>query len=258
MMIDKNRLLSMDSAKAIKAEGYGYLNAIHYMAPFTSGGVGDMCGNASPQCVELCLGWYSGHAAMVTDLETGIGKARASRIAKARMFMNDRSTYMNHLARLIFRAEMKADRMGKTLCIRLNGSTDLNWSRIAFKPDGGTARLIRAYENIYVNLPNLFADVQFVEYTKDFKRLGKVAPNVHQTFSFSGENHDECKAALAGGHSIAVVFGHGLPKMWWGHPVIDGDIHDLRHLDPANVVVGLSPKGSKAKSSTNGFVIRDY
>ena len=109
-----------------------------------------------------------------------------------------------------------------------------------------------------ITLPGLFPEVQFVEYTKDFKRLGKAAPNVHQTFSFSGENHSACDAALAAGHNVAVVFGNGLPKTWQGYPVIDGDKHDLRHLDPKGVVVGLTPKGAKAKRSTNGFVVRDY
>ena len=258
MAINFDRVMSMDSAKAIKAEEYGWLNGIHYMAPFTSGGVGDLCGNASPQCIELCLGWYSGQAAMVADLEAGIGGVRASRIAKARLFMENRNEYMNHLARFIVRAARKAARLGKRLCIRLNGSTDLNWSKIKFRVDTRTAIMCGVLEGTMTSLPTLFFRVQFVEYTKDFKRLGKVAPNVHQTFSFSGENHSACDAALAAGHNVAVVFGNGLPKTWQGYPVIDGDKHDLRHLDPKGVVVGLTPKGAKAKRSTNGFVVRDY
>jgi hypothetical protein len=258
MTIDKNKLLSTDNAKAEKAEEYGYINCIHYMAPFTSGGVGDLCGNASPQCVELCLGWYSGQAAMVSNLETDVSGVRASRIAKARMFMEDRHSYMNALVRCVYSAKVKATRHNKALCTRLNGSTDLNWSRIKFRVDLPTSVKCGVPVGIMATIPELFSLDQFAEYTKDFERLGKVQSNIHQTFSFSGENHDECKAALAGGHSIAVVFGHGLPDTWWGHPVINGDLHDLRHLDPANVVVGLSPKGRKAKASTNGFIIRDY
>jgi len=256
MAINYDRVMSMDSAKAVKAEGYGYLNAIHYMAPFTSGGVGDLCGNASPQCVELCLGWYAGHVAMVVDLEAGIGHVRAARIAKARMFMEHRNEYMNHIARFIVRASRKARRLLKKFCARLNGSTDLNWSRIKFKVDARTAAMTGVPEGTMITLPALFPDVQFVEYTKDFKRLGAVAPNVHQTFSFSGENHEECKAALAAGHNVAVVFGMAFPATYWGATVINGDKHDLRHLDPKGVVVGLSPKGAKAKRSTNGFVVR--
>jgi hypothetical protein len=40
-------------------------------------------------------------------------------------------------------------------------------------------------------------------------------------------------------------------------PVIDGDEHDLRHLDGRGVVIGLSPKGPRAKHDKSGFVIRN-
>jgi len=32
----------------------------------------------------------------------------------------------------------------------------------------------------------------------------------------------------------------------------------LRHLDPSPVIVGLDPKGAKAKADQSGFVVRDY
>lgn len=35
----QNRIFSTDSAKAIKAQGFGYLNAIHYLAPSDLSGV---------------------------------------------------------------------------------------------------------------------------------------------------------------------------------------------------------------------------
>jgi hypothetical protein len=50
------------------------------------------------------------------------------------------------------------------------------------------------------------------------------------------------------------------PAMWNGYRVIDGDQHDLRHLDPrgaVGVVIGLSPKGRKAKKDMRGFVVRN-
>ena len=40
--------------------------------------------------------------------------------------------------------------------------------------------------------------------------------------------------------------------------MIDGDLHDLRHLDPKGVVVGLSSKGNKVKRDMSGFVVRDH
>ena len=37
------QFFSLDSPKAIKARAYGYMNAINYMAPADTAGVGDMC-----------------------------------------------------------------------------------------------------------------------------------------------------------------------------------------------------------------------
>jgi hypothetical protein len=53
-----------------------------------------------------------------------------------------------------------------------------------------------------------------------------------------------------------MVFHGGLPASFAGFPVIDGDKHDLRHLDAkGGFIVGLSPKGRKAKRDTSGFVV---
>ncbi|MCH8014657.1 MAG: hypothetical protein IH823_07785 [Candidatus Dadabacteria bacterium] len=61
--------------------------------------------------------------------------------------------------------------------------------------------------------------------------------------------------------NFAVVFdtkkGKALPQTWQGINVFDGDLDDLRFLDPSNVIVGLRAKG-KAKKETataTGFVI---
>jgi hypothetical protein len=49
--------------------------------------------------------------------------------------------------------------------------------------------------------------------------------------------------------------GADLPATWNGITVIDGDISDLRFLDPRGVIVGLRGKGEARKGSHNGFVI---
>ena len=58
------RFFSCDNPKAIKAQKLGWMNAINYMAPHRSAQVGDLCGNASPGCIALCLGEHSGNAAL--------------------------------------------------------------------------------------------------------------------------------------------------------------------------------------------------
>ena len=243
------KLFSTDSAKAIKADAYGYLNAIHYMAPHTSGGKGNLCAGASPECIAACLGKYSGQAAMVLDLENGTNSVRESRKRKAELFFEDSKAYCGRLADDIGKLQGKASGNGKELCIRLNGSQDVPWERIRFN----YGKLCN------VTLFELFPSVQFVDYTKLPERMIAPPKNLHLTFSFSGHNWPMCEKLLKLGRNVAVIFGEGLPKAYEGHEVINGDLHDLRHLDPkTGVIVGLSPKGRKAKAMNSAFIIRDY
>lgn len=263
-------IFSTDSAKAAKAGGFGYLNAIHYMAPAFTGGYGNLCSHASLECIALCLGLFSGQAAMVADLENGTNNVRESRKNKARLFMHNRAAYMNEIARQIVRIVLKAQREGLTPCIRLNGSTDLAFERIRFDLDQKTrkalAKLYRALgwqwpDNLRIGGPlmtllQLFHWVQFVDYTKNHNRLGKAPANLDLTLSYSVRNSKDCVQALLGGHNVAIVFADGLPESFAGFPVINGDLHDLRHLDAkGGFIVGLSPKGNKAKKDTSGFVV---
>jgi hypothetical protein len=245
-----NRIFSTDSPKAIKAEAYGYLNAIHYMAPAELGGVGNLCPHASAGCRALCLGQYSGQASMVADLELGDNATRKSRREKAQAFMRDRRGYLLAMHREITKLERKAVFAGKRLCVRLNGSTDIVWEGL--KLDGKT-------------LFDWFPLVQFVDYTKNPHRFDRPLPaNLHLTFSRSEVNEAVALELLARGVNVAVVFGSGKPIAWNGYRVVDGDTHDLRHLDPRvakdsgaiGFVIGLSPKGRKAQKDTSGFVVR--
>ena len=246
-----SKFFSTDSAKAIKADKFGYLNAINYMAQADTGSVGfkkyfTLCPDASDGCKSLCLGKYSGQAAMVKDLEKGINSVRASRIAKAQWFMSDRQAFMREMAHHVKLLSRKAERENKKLAIRPNGSTDISFE------------YIKGYNG--QTLPEQFPEIQFIDYTKNMKRiLNPNRPsNYHLTFSLSEVNMHEAIHVLANRKNVAVVFGHGLPDSYLGHRVIDGTEHDLRHLDPSPVIVGLDPKGAKAKSDTSGFVVRDY
>lgn len=258
------RLFSTDSAKAAKASGFGYLNAIHYMAPHTLGGHGNLCSHASPQCIALCLGHYSGQAAMVSDLELDTNPTRESRKLKAKLFMTERADYMNRLARDIIKLDAQATREGLALCVRLNGSTDISYERIRFNLDAKTIKSLekagllgRLTYLSQVTLLELFHWVQFVDYTKNPNRLGKAPSNLDLTLSYSGNNSQACVDALLAGHNVAMVFhGNCIPDSFAGFPVINGDLHDLRHLDDkGGFIVGLLPKGRKAKRDTSGFVV---
>ena len=240
------KFFSTDSAKAIKADKYGYLNGINYMAPHTTGGAGNLCPHSSQGCRDLCLGMYSGQAAMVSDLEHGTNTVRESRKAKAQFFMTDRNAFMAEMAHHIRAMVRKAKRENKKLAIRPNGSTDIPCERV--KTANGQT------------LPERFPETQFIDYTKNARRIldQRKPDNYHLTFSLSETNKADAEKVLAAGHNVAVVFGHGQPKTFMGYPVIDGTEHDLRHLDPSPVIVGLDPKGKKAKADESGFVVRGY
>jgi hypothetical protein len=175
------------------------------------------------------------------ELETGSNAVRASRVAKAQLFMRDRKAFVAEMVAGIHSAKRAAAHQGLKLCVRLNGATDINWPRAIF---------------------DQFADVQFVDYTKSMAKAlaharGQLAPNYHVTFSRSETNEADCVRVLEAGGNVAVVFAGPFPATYLGARVIDGDQSDLRHLEgKQGLVVGLSPKGRKAKADRSGFVVR--
>ena len=198
--------------------------------------VGNLCPNASAGCIALCLGEHSGNAALYPAV-------LKSRIAKAQLLMRDRQAFLQEMTAGICRARATAQHQKLKLCVRLNGATDIAWERMA---------------------PAIFAnnaDLQFVDYTKSPKRAleharGQLPANYHLTFSRSETNESDCLRVLEAGGNVAVVFAGAFPASYLGFPVIDGDRHDLRHLDGRGVVVALSPKGRKAKADKSGFVVQ--
>ena len=105
-------------------------------------------------------------------------------------------------------------------------------------------------KNLMENNPN----VQFIDYTKIANRLlQKLPKNYSLTYSQAENNLDNVKKVLKTKYNIATVFRKKLPEKWLGRRVIDGDKHDLRHLDPKKIIVGLRAKG-RAIKNFNGFV----
>jgi hypothetical protein len=98
-----------------------------------------------------------------------------------------------------------------------------------------------------------FPEVQFYDYTKHYRRMFRPRPaNYHLTFSLHEANRHLAPSVLEAGMNVAVVTPDPRGSLF-GRPVIDGDTHDLRFLDPAPVVVGLRPKGT-LRRATSQFV----
>lgn len=183
-----------------------------------------------------------------------MNNVQQARINKKTFFFNEREEFMSCLFENVARVERRAIKIDLKPCIRLNGTSDINWERIGFKVAG-------RFGSIMEHFPH----VQFYDYTKRPlpKRLRDCPPNYDLTFSRSETNDKECLEALAGyGARVAVVFADPIsrrPHHWMvAHSLtcglVDGDQHDLRFLDPQGVIVALSAKGD-AKKDESGFVI---
>jgi hypothetical protein len=232
-------MASVDNPKASKATKFGFLNAILYMAPSDSAGVGNLCPH-SGACVDLCLGEHSGQAAIRREDEDNA--TTLARKARARTFMNDREKFMRYVVDDIIRLRRIAHDMGLKLCYRFNGGTDV---------------AVPAW------LCDRFADVVFIDYTKNPNRMsaylqGKLPVNYSLTFSRDTHNERLAERFLSQGGNVAVVFAQR-PITWRGFAVIDGDRHDVRtpSMDGRGVVIGLTPKGAKAKRDMSGFIVRE-
>lgn len=217
-------------AKMTKSAKSGiYLPYILHLAPARESGY-QTCPKATAGCAAACLN-TAGRGAF-----TNVQRAR---IEKTKLFFEQRAQFLAQLVDEIGKAERKAEKLGKTLTVRLNGTSDLRWEM--YKAFNG--------KTIFEVFPN----VVFYDYTKIANRDVSNIPNYSLTFSLAESNATDVSKAIGNGMNVAVVFRDTLPETWQGMPVIDGDVDDLRFLDPKFVIVGLRAKG-KAKKDTTGFV----
>jgi hypothetical protein len=197
---------------------------------------------------------------MVKDQNDMEGNSvRRSRAQKARRFMSDRAGYMRDIIRSTELLIARAARMKLTPCVRLNGSTDVAYESIRIRAEWSVKYpFLTPY--IGQSIFEIFPSVAFVDYTKNPLRFNRPLPsNYHLTFSRSETNELTAIDLLNRGVNVAIVFHGDKPLRWNGYEIIDGDKHDLRQLDPrgpVGCVIGLTPKGTRAKRSTSGFVVR--
>ena len=247
---------------------------IHFMPAAQSGFI--TCPCASGGCASECLNTAGNMGSL--------GGKSVSRLKRTWQMAKEAPFVLNRIKREIAGKYRKAQANNHKLVIRLNGTSDFDWTK--YKDENGKS------------LFQIFPDVQFYDYTKVGDRVDKLPkenPNYHITFSRSEkpENQEQAKKLLDAGHNVAVVFGPGktggaselifkpkvnpntveilkaqgiipkdyiytgkkagetlLPTTFEGFHVVDGDGHDLRFLEKKNkgkgVVIGLTAKGSSA------------
>jgi hypothetical protein len=240
-------LLSVEAdAKTDKGTASGYLTGILYLAPGQLAGVGNLCPHASAGCLAACL-FTAGRA--------GIFEAvNAARVMRTRFLHDNRAGFIAALKGEISALIRKAKRRGLKPVVRLNGTSDLPWEKLA---------------------PELFTDfprLRFYDYAKSIRRAvafakGELPRNYHLTFSYSETNAAAAGIAIAAGVNVAAVADgvkpgqrFALPGLQEPRPTFSADRHDLRFLDrkaaDGKGRIGILKAKGKAKADKSGFVIR--
>ena len=229
------------TTKHAKAYMYNEMTYSLYLAPAKMSGY-EVCPMRTKECTSLCLN-ESGMNRMNMRNEM----INEGRIKKTKLFFEERDYFMNWLISEITTAKNKAEKLGYTFSVRLNNTSDISPEMFKLKIEGKEK-----------NLMELFPDVTFYDYTKVPSRhlLLDKYKNYDLTFSYSGENLDDCHTLLNKGVRIAVVFKKKLPETFWGREVIDGDLYDMRYHDKNDVIIGLKYKVTRTKVSENSkFVV---
>lgn len=250
-------------AKNMK-EGVEVMTVALHLAPYDLGGY-QVCPNATKGCAAACL-----HTAGNPIYMENKGRARSIR---TQLFFEKRNFFVAWLIEELTQYVVKAEKEGVKLGCRLNATSDFPWETL--KINHGAREAATIFE--------LFPEVEFYDYTKRPKRNVSHIPNYSLTFSLAEDNDADAIKALERGMNVAVVFdtkrnkplpqfmqqirhistpkqnllkAGGIPgatkeSAQW--PVIDGDEHDFRPIDPKGVIVGLRAKGD-AIGDESGFV----
>ena len=234
------KLLSVSAdAKTVKGEKKGVLTGVLYLAPATLSGY-QVCPSATDGCIAACL--YTAGQGVYANVQK-------SRLNRTRWFFEDRAGFMAVLVADIQRLVRKATKDGMIPAVRLNGTSDIAWEKMAVTVDGTQ----------YRSVMEAFPGIAFYDYTKVLgRKLALTLPNYHLTFSLAENNDAFAQRALEEGYNVAVVMSakrkEVKPATWGGFPVVDGDEDDIRFNDPkGGHVVALFAKGRATKDKT-GFV----
>lgn len=208
------KLLAGENLKLAKGLSRGWNGLGLSLAPARTSGY-EVCASRSDECTKHCI-FMSGKGPLFS--------VQWGRIFRTLWFFQDRKGFMERL--------MTEIDQNREAAIRLNVFSDIMWERIA--------------PEIFTTFPK----TQFYDYTKHGRRMFKPRPdNYHLTFSLAEDNAHKARQVLQAGFNISAVLDH-VEGTLWGYPVIDGDEHDLRFLDPTPCVVGLKAKGSLRKAES--------
>jgi len=228
---------------AKNAKENGVLTFPLHLAPADLSGF-NTCAMASAGCKAACL-----HTAGNPAYMSGKNSAR---IAKTRLYFNDRALFIAILYKEAIAARNKAEKQSMAIAFRFNATSDIKWENVKLEFVGVRMSVIDV-------IKSAVPAAKFYDYTK---LPNRTTPSFYSlTFSLSECNDQLAASEAIRGHNVAVVFdtkrGQPLPSQHTINgviiPVIDGDQTDYRPDDKQGVIVGLRAKGD-AIGDASGFV----
>ena len=254
------QLLTVDNPKIAKGQSRGYVTGVLHLLPageyarlarlqgHTVATLTTTCPFAGA-CASSCLN-TAGRGGIPMASYAGrpfANNIQHGRYRKTRMLDTDPGAFLATLIRDVRILAEWARGAGYDVAIRLDGTSDL--------------ALDRRFPELAAAIHD--ANVTRYDYTKDAARALESATGaspVRYVYSLDkgAARMLAARRVLKAGGNVAVVFrvkrGRPLPATWNGYPVVDGDVTDLRHLDPRGAVVGLRAKG-RAIHDASGFVV---
>lgn len=190
------------------------------LLPWTASGY-NACPNATDGCAEACVLMTAGRGVM--------SNVRFAREVKTRFAAEHPAEFLS----ILYWELSKIAKRGDSI-VRLNVASDVRWEYV---------------------LPEAFdLPMDYYDYTK--WPTDKRSPLSNYRIVYSRNERDGDAPAVdyvRNGGTAAVVF-RDMPESWYGLPVVNGDDHDDRTVEPAGTIIGLSAKGA-AKHDTTGFVV---
>jgi hypothetical protein len=212
------------------------------LAPGTTAGLGkDMCPFRTKWCSKGCLS-DSGQAERFSGTHKGELQLHARR-RKTWLYMRQPEVFYPFLDDAIKKRSQESEKVGNKLCIRLNVLSDQPWEDLVHDYGEGPQSVIERNPNVnyydYTKSPH-----RFLRYIMAKRGQAKWPPNYHLTLSLSEINLPLALWALENGGNVSAIFDtpanmsrtraqdyRQLPQEAFGHPVVDGDIFDMRFLD---------------------------
>lgn len=208
-------LLTPPSANQKLAKTFAYGLSL---SPSDSSGI-NVCPNATESCRAACVA-FAGKGAFHS--------VQRARITKTLFLVQHPEAFLRLVVHEIGKARNKH---GDDLLVRLNTFSDIRW------------------HVLFPWLFELFSDVQFYDYTKNWVGLDRIPANYKVALSDSERvTEDRIHMATGKGYNVAMVLqvkrGEAMPATWQGIPVIDADKSDSWMIGNVGVIGGLRPKGS--------------